>query len=119
MMAWRTFRRPATLGRSSSVTDRTGRTATLSYDATHAYLNLVLSFIPPPGSGLSGNQNAVGNAIVNYFNSNGGIPIIYSALTAGGLTQASGETAAGSQATTGSFSRPRIRSRFAACSFGP
>ena len=36
--------------------------ATLSYDATHAYLNLVLSFIPPPGSGLSGNQNAVGNA---------------------------------------------------------
>ena len=72
--------------------------ATLSYDATHAYLNLVLSFIPPPGSGLSGNQNAVGNAIVSYFNSNGGIPIIYSALTAGGLTQASGETAAGSQA---------------------
>ena len=74
--------------------------ATLSYDATHAYLNLVLSFIPPPGSGLSGNQNAVGNAIVSYFNSNGGIPIIYSALTAGGLTQASGETAAGSQPTT-------------------
>ena len=74
--------------------------ATLSYDATHAYLNLVLSFIPPPGSGLSGNQNAVGNAIVSYFNSNGGIPIIYSALTAGGLTQASGETAAGSQQTT-------------------
>ena len=56
--------------------------STLSYDATHAYLNLVLSFIPPPGSGLSGNQNGVGNAIVNYFNSNGGIPIIYSALTA-------------------------------------
>ena len=74
--------------------------ATLSYDATHAYLNLVLSFIPPPGSGLSGNQNAVGNSIVSYFNSNGGIPIIYSALTADGLTQASGETAAGSQATT-------------------
>jgi autotransporter-associated beta strand protein len=74
--------------------------ATLSYDATHAYLNLVLSFIPPPGSGLSGNQNAVGNAIVSYFNSNGGIPIIYSALTASGLTQASGETAAGSQQTT-------------------
>ena len=30
--------------------------ATLSYDATHAYLNLVLNFIAPPGSGLSGNQ---------------------------------------------------------------
>ena len=74
--------------------------ATLSHDATHAYLNLVLNFIAPPGSGLSGNQQKVGNTIVNYFNSNGGIPIVYSALTAGGLTQASGETAAGSQQTS-------------------
>ena len=74
--------------------------ATLSHDATHAYLNLVLNFIAPPGSGLSGNQQKVGNTIVNYFNSNGGIPLVYSALTAGGLTQASGETAAGSQQTS-------------------
>jgi uncharacterized protein with beta-barrel porin domain len=73
---------------------------TLSYDATHAYLNLILSFIPPPGSGLSGNQNAVGNAIINSFNSNGGISLVYSGLTANGLTQASGETAAGTQQTT-------------------
>jgi hypothetical protein len=43
--------------------------STLSSDATHAYLNLVLSFVPPPGTGLSGNQNAIGNAIVNSFNS--------------------------------------------------
>ena len=68
---------------------------TLSYDASHAYLNLALNFAAPPGSGLSGNQQNVGNAIINSFNSNGGISLVYS-----GLTQASGEAAAGSQQTT-------------------
>jgi autotransporter-associated beta strand protein len=72
----------------------------LSYDGTHAYLNLILSFVAPPGHGLSGNQQSVGNAIINSFNANGGISLVYSGLTAAGLTQASGETAAGSQATT-------------------
>ncbi|TPQ33121.1 autotransporter domain-containing protein [Bradyrhizobium guangdongense] len=73
---------------------------TLSYDATHAYLNLVLNFVPPPGSGLSGNQQGAGNAIINYFNSNGTIPLVFGGLTPTGLTQISGETAAGSQTTT-------------------
>ncbi|WP_051389780.1 autotransporter domain-containing protein [Bradyrhizobium sp. Ec3.3] len=73
---------------------------TVSYDVTHAYLNLILDFVAPPGSGLSGNQQKVGNAIINSFNANGGISLVYSGLTAGGLTQASGETAAGSQQTT-------------------
>jgi autotransporter-associated beta strand protein len=73
--------------------------STLSYDATHAYLNLVLNFVPP-GGGLTGNQNGVGNAIVGYFNTNGGIPLVYSGLTPAGLTQASGETATGSQQST-------------------
>jgi len=72
----------------------------LSYDGTHAYLNLILTFVPPPGSGLSSNQQSVGNAIINAFNANGGISLVYSGLTAAGLTQASGETAAGSQQTT-------------------
>ena len=72
----------------------------LSYDATHAYLNLILSFIPPQGGGLGGNQQNVGNAIVNSFNANGGISLVYSGLTSAGLTQASGETAAGSQQTS-------------------
>jgi autotransporter-associated beta strand protein len=70
----------------------------LSYDTTHAYLNLRLNFGIP--SNLSGNQQAVGNALTNFFNSTGGIPLIYSALTAAGLTQASGESATGSQQTT-------------------
>lgn len=73
--------------------------STLSYDATHAYLNQVLNFVPP-GGGLTGNQNGVGNAIVGYFNTNGGIPLVYSGLTPAGLTQASGETATGSQQST-------------------
>ncbi|SEC82513.1 autotransporter-associated beta strand repeat-containing protein [Bradyrhizobium lablabi] len=77
-----------------------GFKSSLSYDGNDAYLNLVLNFVPPPGTGLSGNQNAVGNAIVNFFNRNGGIPLVYSALTPTGLTQASGETATGSQQTT-------------------
>jgi len=72
----------------------------LSYDGTHAYLNLILNFVAPPGHGLSGNQQSVGNAIIDSFNRNGGISLVYSGLTSAGLTQASGETAAGSQATT-------------------
>jgi uncharacterized protein with beta-barrel porin domain len=56
-----------------------------------------LTFVAPPGSGLSGNQQKVGSAIINSFNRNGGISLVYSGLTATGLTQASGETATGSQ----------------------
>jgi uncharacterized protein with beta-barrel porin domain len=75
---------------------------TLSYNAndTIAYLNLVLSFTPPPGSGLNTNQQNVGNAIINFFNSNGSIPLVFGGLTPAGLTQISGETATGSQQTT-------------------
>ena len=76
-----------------------GFKSSLSYDANNAYLNLALSFIAPPGSGLNGNQQAVGNALVNYFNRNGGIPLVYGGLTAPGLTQASGPIATAVQPT--------------------
>jgi uncharacterized protein with beta-barrel porin domain len=76
----------------------------LSYDATHAYLNLTLNFLPPTapnfGGGLPGNQNAVGNAITNFFNTAGSIPLVFGTLTPSGLAQISGETATGSQQTT-------------------
>jgi uncharacterized protein with beta-barrel porin domain len=76
----------------------------LSYDPNDVYLNLTLNFTPPTapnfGNGLSGNQNAVGNALINFFNANGSIPIVFGALTPAGLTQVSGETATGSQQTT-------------------
>ena len=72
----------------------------MSYDANSAYLNLALNFVPPPGTGLNGNQQSVGSALVNFFNSTGGIPIVFGGLTPAGLTQISGETATGSQQTT-------------------
>ncbi|WP_245321786.1 autotransporter outer membrane beta-barrel domain-containing protein [Bradyrhizobium sp. LTSPM299] len=82
-------------------------TDTLSYDKTHAYLNLMLNFTPPSGptapsfgGGLNLNQQAVANTLVNFFNTTGGIPMAFGALTPAGLTQASGELATGSQQTT-------------------
>jgi uncharacterized protein with beta-barrel porin domain len=76
----------------------------LSYDAKDAFLNLTLNFTPPSapnfGGGLSGNQQGVGNAITNFFNSNGSIPLVFGGLTPAGLTQVSGETVTGSQQTT-------------------
>jgi uncharacterized protein with beta-barrel porin domain len=72
---------------------------TLSYDATDAYLNLALNFAIPGGS-LNGNQQAVGNALTNFFNTNGTIPLVYGALSPAALTQASGELGTSSQQTT-------------------
>ena len=61
-----------------------------------AYLNLLLSFIPPPSGGLNQNQQNVANAIVGFFNANGGIPLVFGGSTPAGLTQASGEVATAS-----------------------
>jgi autotransporter-associated beta strand protein len=70
----------------------------LSYDANNAYLNLLLTFAVP--TGLNANQQNVGNVLTNFFNTTGGIPLVFGALTPAGLTQASGELATGSQQTT-------------------
>lgn len=76
-------------------------TDTLSYDATHAYLNLTLGFAGPNfGGGLNLNQQNVANTLVHFFNTTGGIPMVYGTLSPAGLTQASGELATGSQQTT-------------------
>ncbi|WP_156164604.1 autotransporter domain-containing protein [Bradyrhizobium sp. LTSP885] len=86
----------------------------LSYDGKNAYLNLALSFTPPAtppvtpsgptapgfGSSLNVNQQNVGNTLINFFNTTGGIPLVFGALTPAGLSQASGETATGTQQTT-------------------
>jgi autotransporter-associated beta strand protein len=74
--------------------------SSLSYDSNNAYLNLALIFVPPPGTGLNGNQQSVANAIVNFFNTNGTIPLVFGGLTPAGLSQISGEVATGSQQTT-------------------
>ena len=70
-----------------------GFTDSLSYDATHAYLDLTLVFAPPTGS-LNSNQQNVANALINSFNTVGGIPIVFSGLTPGQLSQLSGEVGA-------------------------
>ena len=49
---------------------------------------------------LNTNQQNVANALINFFNTTGGIPIVFGALTPAGLSQVSGETATGSQQTT-------------------
>ncbi|WP_155765320.1 autotransporter domain-containing protein [Mesorhizobium erdmanii] len=73
---------------------------TVSYDpeGTSIYLNTELNFVLP--GGLNGNQQSVANALTDYFDSTGGIPVAFAALGADGLSQASGETATGLQQTT-------------------
>jgi uncharacterized protein with beta-barrel porin domain len=75
-----------------------GFVATLSYDPTHAYLNFVLDYAAR--SNLNVNQQNVGNALANFFNSNGGIPLAFAGLSPAGLSQVSGETATGTQQAT-------------------
>jgi autotransporter-associated beta strand protein len=90
----------------------TNFTTSLSYDTKNAYLDLALNFTPSGGStpsgssasgfgsGLNVNQQNVGNTLTNFFNTTGGIPLVFGALTPVGLSQASGETATGTQQTT-------------------
>ncbi|WP_210253754.1 autotransporter outer membrane beta-barrel domain-containing protein [Bradyrhizobium sp. S69] len=100
-----------TFGSQANTNLPAGFNSSLSYDATHAYLNLALNFTPPPvtppsgpsapvNSGLTINQRNVGNALVNSFNTVGTIPIVFGALSPGGLTQASGELPTATQQTT-------------------
>lgn len=70
----------------------------LSYDANNVYLNFALNFNPP--GGLNVNQQNVANALTNFFNATGGIPLAFGALTSAGLTQVSGELGTGSQQAT-------------------
>ena len=69
---------------------------TLSYDANNVYLNFALNY----GGGLNVNQQNVANALTNFFNTTGGIPVGFASLSPAGLTQVSGELATGSQQAT-------------------
>lgn len=70
----------------------------LSYDVNNVYLNLTLGYSAK--SPLNVNQTAVANTLVNFFNANGGINAAFANLSPSGLTQASGESATGTQQTT-------------------
>jgi autotransporter-associated beta strand protein len=74
-----------------------GFATTLSYDAKDVFLNVALN---AGANATNNNQQAVGNALTNFFNATGGIPAVFTGLTSNGLTQASGETATGAQQTT-------------------
>ncbi|MBR1171949.1 autotransporter domain-containing protein [Bradyrhizobium liaoningense] len=67
--------------------------ATLSYDPNNVYLNVNVNFAP--SGGLTVNQQNVANTLTNFFNSTGGIPAAFAALTPAGLTIASGELGTG------------------------
>jgi uncharacterized protein with beta-barrel porin domain len=69
---------------------------TLSYDTNNVYLNFALNY----GGGLNVNQQNVANALTNFFNTTGGIPVGFASLSPTGLTQVSGELATGSQQAT-------------------
>jgi fibronectin-binding autotransporter adhesin len=77
-----------------------GFSHSLSYDALNAYLNLVLlmSTGVGPYSDLNQNQKGVADALSSYFNTTGGIPGAFAALTKDGLTANSGETGTAAQA---------------------
>lgn len=69
--------------------------STLTYDPNNAFLNINLSFVPPPGVALNVNQQNVANALTGFFNSTGGIPVTFAGLNTAGLTIASGELGTG------------------------
>lgn len=75
-----------------------GLVATLGYDANNAYLNLALDYAVK--SKLNVNQINVAATLQNFFSANGGINVAYAGLSPNGLTQASGESATGSQQAT-------------------
>ena len=79
-----------------------GFQSSLSYDANNVYLNLALALNPAPTipGGLNVNQQNVANALTSFFNKNGGIPMVFGALSPFGLTMASGELPTASQQTT-------------------
>lgn len=75
------------------VSNNPNLTATLSYDTDDAFLNIKLAFVSP--NGLNLNQQNVGNALTNFFNSTGSVPAAFAMLNAAGLTVASGELGTG------------------------
>ncbi|WP_354057832.1 autotransporter domain-containing protein [Bradyrhizobium sp. RT6a] len=68
--------------------------ASLSYGTNNVFLNIGVTFAPS-GGGLTVNEQNVANTLTNFFNSTGGIPAAFAALTPAGLTTASGELGTG------------------------
>jgi autotransporter-associated beta strand protein len=84
-----------TFGSLTNVNLPSGASDSLSYDASHVYLNLTVPFTSY--TGLNINQQNVANALTNFFNTNGGIAAQFFGLTPGELTQIDGEAATGAE----------------------
>jgi uncharacterized protein with beta-barrel porin domain len=76
------------------VSNNANITSTLTYDANNVFLNTKLNFVTPNGA-LTINQQNVANALTDFFNRTGSIPMAFAALSPAGLTIASGELGTG------------------------
>ena len=103
-----------TFGTKTDTNLPAGFKSSLGYDANNAYLTLALDFTPAsmptptpvapkspvPNSGLNPNQTAAANALTNFFDRTGGIPVVFGSLTPAGLSQVAGEPATGTPQTS-------------------
>jgi len=85
-------------GAFSGVSTPSNFVGSITYDPTHAYLNLDLNY--GAHNSLNVNQQNVANTLSNFFNSNGGISAVLASLTPSGLSQTAGEIATGTQQAT-------------------
>jgi uncharacterized protein with beta-barrel porin domain len=80
------------------VSNNSNISSTLTYNGNNVFLNTQLNFTPPGGGGggaLTINQQNVANALTDFFNRTGSIPMAFAALSPAGLTIASGELGTG------------------------
>lgn len=75
-----------------------GLQGSLTYDTNNAVLSLSLNY--NAFGNLNANQQNVGNALSQFFNANGSIPVSYVGFSPAALSQIAGEAATGSQQTT-------------------
>jgi len=75
-----------------------GLQGTATYNPTNVVLSLSVNY--NASGNLNANQQNVGNALSQFFNSNGSIPVSYVGLSPAALSQIAGEAATGAQQTT-------------------
>jgi autotransporter-associated beta strand protein len=75
-----------------------GLQGTAAYNANNVVLSLSLNY--NASGNLNANQQNVGNALSQFFNTNGAIPVSYVGLSPAAPSQIAGEAATGSQQTT-------------------
>jgi uncharacterized protein with beta-barrel porin domain len=90
-----------TFGALTTTNLPTNFSASLAYDSAHAYLDLTLSFTPPPTTPsytpLNVNESNVAATLIDYFNTTGGIPTKFGTLSSDGLMAVDGEDATGAE----------------------